>query len=54
MRKKVKGAVFTIEVAFFVLAVALIAGYMFSNYQPMMLNEWIEIDRKRRARMMED
>ncbi len=27
---------------------------MFSNYQPMMLNEWIEIDRKRRARMMED
>ena len=26
---------------------------MFSNYQPMTLNEWIEIDRKRRAKMTE-
>ena len=26
---------------------------MFSNYQPMTLNEWIDIDRKRRARMTE-
>ena len=26
---------------------------MFSNYQPMTLDEWIEVDRKRRARMVE-
>ena len=27
---------------------------MFSNYQPMTLDEWIEVDRKRRARMVEE
>lgn len=43
MRKKVKGAVFTIEVAFFILAVALIAGYMFSNYQPTMDEAKIQV-----------
>lgn len=36
MRKKARGAALILEVAFFILAVALIAAYMFSNYQPTM------------------
>lgn len=36
MRKKLKGAVLSLEVAFFVIAIALIAGYIFSNFSPTM------------------
>ena len=43
MRKKVKGAALMIEVAFFILAIALIAAYMFSNYQPTMSEAKIQV-----------
>lgn len=43
MRKKLKGAALTLEVAFFMLAVTLIAIYMFSNYQPTMDEARIQV-----------
>ena len=43
MRKKVKGAALLLEVSFFMLAIALIAAYMFSNYQPTMDESKIQV-----------
>ena len=43
MRKKVKGAALILEVAFFILCIALIAAFMFSNYQPTMDESKIQV-----------
>ena len=43
MRKKLKGAVLTLEIVFFIIAVILIGGYMFSNFIPTMDESKVQI-----------
>ena len=43
MRKKIKGAFLTLETAFFIICIALIAAIMFSNYQPTMDESKIQV-----------
>ncbi len=36
MRRKLKGAILSLEIAFFILGIALVAAFMFSNFGPTM------------------
>lgn len=43
MRKKLKGTVLSLEVVFFLIAVIIIGGYVFSNFMPTMDESKIQI-----------